>query len=195
MAGFGRAEESDALVKPKPVNSPTRNSLRVRSGQQPRRTALRAEPLEAPPNALAPYAIKHALTPEVAYESLPKARRRRTISDTIHRVAASEMTTKAATEAATPVRVAHLPRRAAAAEALFFRAGDASALADSLREVARDPDAAEPRAAAATRRYAAYRWELQAARYAQLLERVAAGAPAAPGSASRRRLRVGRARE
>ena len=57
-------------------------------------------------------------------------------------------------------------------EVLFFPAGDASALAEALRDVAANPDAAEIRALAARRRYDAYRWVHSAARYVGLLERL-----------------------
>lgn len=57
-------------------------------------------------------------------------------------------------------------------EVLFFPAGDAAALADALRAVAADPTAAARRAEAARRRYQQYRWELGAARYVSLLERL-----------------------
>lgn len=54
-------------------------------------------------------------------------------------------------------------------EILFFRAGDATALADALREVARDPSAASARAHAARERYEQYRWPVSAERYAAVL--------------------------
>jgi glycosyltransferase involved in cell wall biosynthesis len=57
-------------------------------------------------------------------------------------------------------------------EVLFFRAGDANALATALREVATHPEAARMRAAAARRRYEEYRWQANAKRYAALLERL-----------------------
>ena len=57
-------------------------------------------------------------------------------------------------------------------EILFFRTGDADALADALLAVAHDPAAAAARAAAAQRRYQAYRWPVNAARYAAVLARV-----------------------
>jgi glycosyltransferase involved in cell wall biosynthesis len=57
-------------------------------------------------------------------------------------------------------------------EVLFFRAGDAHALATALREVATHPEAARMRAAAARRRYEEYRWQANAERYAALLERL-----------------------
>lgn len=58
-------------------------------------------------------------------------------------------------------------------EVRFFRAGDASALAEVLETVARDPDGARQRAEAARRRYEAYRWERSAAAYVGVLERLA----------------------
>lgn len=54
-------------------------------------------------------------------------------------------------------------------EVLFFRAGDPGALAAALCEVARHPAAAAARATAALRRYDEYRWPLNAARYAAVL--------------------------
>lgn len=57
-------------------------------------------------------------------------------------------------------------------EVLFFAAGDASALAEALREVAAEPGAAQARAEAARRRYEEYRWSHSAARYVDLLERL-----------------------
>jgi glycosyltransferase involved in cell wall biosynthesis len=57
-------------------------------------------------------------------------------------------------------------------EVAFFRAGDADDLARVLLEVARDPEAAAQRAAAARRRYEAYRWDAQARRYVDLLARL-----------------------
>jgi len=59
-------------------------------------------------------------------------------------------------------------------EVRFFRAGDANDLADALRDVIADPDAARTRVAAARRRYEDYRWSLSARRYVELLERLAA---------------------
>jgi glycosyltransferase involved in cell wall biosynthesis len=57
-------------------------------------------------------------------------------------------------------------------EVLFFRAGDASALADAIQGVARDPAASAMRARAARRRYEAYRWPQQAERYASVLRKL-----------------------
>jgi glycosyltransferase involved in cell wall biosynthesis len=54
-------------------------------------------------------------------------------------------------------------------EVLYYRAGDADALADALRRVASDPEGAARRAAAALVRYEAYRWPVSARRYAGLL--------------------------
>lgn len=74
-----------------------------------------------------------------------------------------------------PAVVADLPTLRAHfsdAEVLFFRAGDASALADALLQVARDPAAAEARAAAALRRCEDYSWSLNRARYVELLDRL-----------------------
>lgn len=58
-------------------------------------------------------------------------------------------------------------------EIRFFRAGDAASLAEALAEVAADPSAAERRAAAARRRYEAYRWEHSARAYVDVLQRAA----------------------
>jgi len=58
-------------------------------------------------------------------------------------------------------------------ELLFFEPGDADALRAALLETARDPDAASARAAAARRRYEAYRWGVQSGRYVELLRRLA----------------------
>jgi glycosyltransferase involved in cell wall biosynthesis len=54
-------------------------------------------------------------------------------------------------------------------ELLFYRAGDADALAHALRAVARDPAGAAARARAALHRYQAYRWDISARRYACVL--------------------------
>lgn len=54
-------------------------------------------------------------------------------------------------------------------EVLFFEAGNPAALADALFAVARGPDAARRRAAAAARRYEQYRWSRSAVRYAAVL--------------------------
>ena len=56
-------------------------------------------------------------------------------------------------------------------EVLFFRAGDADALASALLEMWRDPEAASARSRLALRRYEGYRWPAQARRYAELLDR------------------------
>ena len=58
------------------------------------------------------------------------------------------------------------------AEVLYFRAGDADSLARALVDVARDPHAAAARAEAAKRRYEAYRWPANAARYVEVLDRL-----------------------
>jgi glycosyltransferase involved in cell wall biosynthesis len=58
-------------------------------------------------------------------------------------------------------------------EVMFFRAGDANALADALAEVAADPERALRRAEAARRRYEAYRWEHSAEAYIGVLEKLA----------------------
>jgi glycosyltransferase involved in cell wall biosynthesis len=59
-------------------------------------------------------------------------------------------------------------------EIKFFKAGSTAALADALIDVAQHPEAAAARAEAAHRRYGEYRWELNAGRYAELLNRLAA---------------------
>jgi glycosyltransferase involved in cell wall biosynthesis len=56
-------------------------------------------------------------------------------------------------------------------EVLFFKAGDARALASALLEVRRDPIAAASRSEAARLRYRRYGWAANAQRYADLLER------------------------
>jgi glycosyltransferase involved in cell wall biosynthesis len=75
-----------------------------------------------------------------------------------------------------PVAVADLPTlrsHFSEEEVRFFRPGDDAALAEALVEVAADPDAARGRAAAARRRYLAYRWHEQARRYVEVLDRLA----------------------
>jgi glycosyltransferase involved in cell wall biosynthesis len=57
-------------------------------------------------------------------------------------------------------------------EVLFFRAGDAASLGQALLEAARDPKAAAARAAAARRRYEAYRWPTNAERYVGVLDQL-----------------------
>lgn len=56
-------------------------------------------------------------------------------------------------------------------EVLFFRAGDAHALADALLQARREPEAALQRAAAALERYEQYRWPAHARSYAAALDR------------------------
>jgi glycosyltransferase involved in cell wall biosynthesis len=58
-------------------------------------------------------------------------------------------------------------------EILFYPAANANALADALAEIEAAPVAAAERAAAARRRYEAYRWAHSAARYTAILERLA----------------------
>jgi glycosyltransferase involved in cell wall biosynthesis len=58
-------------------------------------------------------------------------------------------------------------------EVLFFEPGSASSLARALESVARDPEAAERRAAAARERYDAYRWHHSARTYTDLIWRLA----------------------
>jgi glycosyltransferase involved in cell wall biosynthesis len=58
-------------------------------------------------------------------------------------------------------------------ELRFFRAGESGSLAEALLDVATDPTAARTRADNALRRYKAYRWPENAARYAGLLDRLA----------------------
>jgi glycogen synthase len=72
-----------------------------------------------------------------------------------------------------PVAVAGLPtlrEHFADDEVLFFTPGDASALAEALLAIARDPVAARARAEAARRRARAYAWEASATRYVRLLD-------------------------
>jgi glycosyltransferase involved in cell wall biosynthesis len=57
-------------------------------------------------------------------------------------------------------------------EVLFFPPGDSDALAEAIRKVAADPDAAASRAQAARRRCEHYRWSCYAERYVSLLERL-----------------------
>lgn len=60
------------------------------------------------------------------------------------------------------------------AELRFFHGGDAASLADAIRAVATDPEAARGRALAALERYRVeYRWPIYARRYGDLLERLA----------------------
>jgi glycosyltransferase involved in cell wall biosynthesis len=61
-------------------------------------------------------------------------------------------------------------------EMLFFKAGDADALAEALLDIERDPEAAILRAKAALERYERYRWPIYARRYAELLEHCFEGA-------------------
>jgi glycosyltransferase involved in cell wall biosynthesis len=61
-------------------------------------------------------------------------------------------------------------------EVRFFAPGDASALAEALRDVARNPDTAVARAEAAARRSYEYRWALCGRRYVELLERLSRAA-------------------
>jgi glycosyltransferase involved in cell wall biosynthesis len=57
-------------------------------------------------------------------------------------------------------------------EVRFFRAGDADALAGALLDVASNPPAARARAEKARKRYEAYSWPRNAAKYAELLGRI-----------------------
>jgi glycosyltransferase involved in cell wall biosynthesis len=59
-------------------------------------------------------------------------------------------------------------------EVLFFRPGDAGALASALASLHLEPDAAAARAKAALERYEQYRWGANAERYARLLDRLLA---------------------
>jgi glycosyltransferase involved in cell wall biosynthesis len=58
-------------------------------------------------------------------------------------------------------------------ELWFFTPGDSRSLAAALRDVARNPVAAAERAEAAYERYRAYRWDINARRYADLLHKLA----------------------
>ena len=70
-------------------------------------------------------------------------------------------------------------------EVLFFRAGDAHALADALLQARREPEAALQRAAAALERYEQYRWPAHARSYTpQLLTAVCAASGGGCGSGS-----------
>jgi glycosyltransferase involved in cell wall biosynthesis len=80
-----------------------------------------------------------------------------------------------------PVVSADLPTlrgHFSADEILFYRAGDAEALAAALTAVARDRPAATARAARALRRYEQYRWSISARRYASIL--AASAEPSGP---------------
>jgi glycosyltransferase involved in cell wall biosynthesis len=62
-------------------------------------------------------------------------------------------------------------------EIRYFRAGDATALADGLRNIANHPEAAAARAVAARRRYDEhYSWAVNAERYVAILQRLRARA-------------------
>jgi glycosyltransferase involved in cell wall biosynthesis len=61
-------------------------------------------------------------------------------------------------------------------EVRFFRAGDSDSLADALLDVASNATAARARAERALQRYEAYRWPRNAAKYAELLNRITAPA-------------------
>ena len=81
-----------------------------------------------------------------------------------------------------PVVVASLPTLRAHFsddEVLFFEPGSSKSLSEALIAVARDPEATSRRRTAASARYfAEYRWERQAQRYCNILERVS-GSPGA----------------
>jgi glycosyltransferase involved in cell wall biosynthesis len=57
-------------------------------------------------------------------------------------------------------------------EVLFFEPGSADSLAEALLEVAGDPQAAESRAVRARRRYRHYRWDVNARKYIEILDRL-----------------------
>jgi len=59
-------------------------------------------------------------------------------------------------------------------EVQFFEPGSVESLANALLAVARDPQQAESRAERARRRYAAYRWEVNARAYVAILDRLSA---------------------
>jgi glycosyltransferase involved in cell wall biosynthesis len=59
----------------------------------------------------------------------------------------------------------------------YVPGGDPVALAASIRELAADPDRTSQMAAEARQQLAAYRWELQAARYLEIVERLLAQPP------------------
>jgi len=91
-----------------------------------------------------------------------------------------------------PVVVASLPTLRAHFsddEVLFFEPGSAKSLSEALVAVAHDPEATSRRQTAASQRYLRnYRWEAQAERYREILERVSASRSAR----SRRRIELAR---
>jgi glycosyltransferase involved in cell wall biosynthesis len=85
-----------------------------------------------------------------------------------------------------PVVSADLPtlrRHFSDDEVLFYRAGNAAALAAALTAVARERQAATARAARALRRYEQYRWSISARRYALILASSAEPARPSPEAA------------
>jgi glycosyltransferase involved in cell wall biosynthesis len=60
-------------------------------------------------------------------------------------------------------------------EVQFFEPGSADSLAEALLAVASDPEGAESRAQRARRRYAPYRWEVNARAYVGILDQLSAG--------------------
>jgi glycosyltransferase involved in cell wall biosynthesis len=75
-----------------------------------------------------------------------------------------------------PVVVAALPtllEHFSDQEVLFFEPGNAAALAEALLAVAKDPQGAAARTAAALRRYDGYRWHVYGPRYGALLRSLA----------------------
>ena len=70
-------------------------------------------------------------------------------------------------------------------EVQFFVPGSADSLAHALLSVARDPAGAESRAERARRRYADYRWEVNAQAYVAILNRLSSGSDASPIGAPR----------
>jgi glycosyltransferase involved in cell wall biosynthesis len=60
-------------------------------------------------------------------------------------------------------------------EVMFFEPGSAASLADAILAVACDPERAESRAERARRRYASYRWDVNARTYIEILDRLSTG--------------------
>jgi glycosyltransferase involved in cell wall biosynthesis len=60
-------------------------------------------------------------------------------------------------------------------EVMFFEPGSAASLADAILAVACDPEKAESRAERARRRYASYRWDVNARTYIEILDRLSTG--------------------
>lgn len=65
-------------------------------------------------------------------------------------------------------------------EVRFFEPGSVDSLAAALLAIASDPEGAEFRTERARRRYAAYRWEVNARAYVALLDRLSSGSDSSP---------------